>query len=326
MPMVDPFTPSAFTLTALTAAINNLPFQPQRLSGMFEESGIATLSAAIDVNDGVLSVVDVAPRGGPGKIVTGDGRRAIPFLIPHLPERANILADEVQGVRAFGSDNLAEVLQTRLNERLAQMRRNIDYTMEYHRAQSLMGNYVNANGEATSLFTAFGVTQQTQAMGFHASNHSAARGKAFLAIKMVKAALGGIPWTGLTALCGDDFWSALLGDLDTNATYLNQVQAAELRGTPTNSFLAYGINWEWYSGTSTVNFGSDAYLIPQGVPGLCITRFAPANYIETVNTIGLPYYSKSEPMDMGKGYEIEAQSNPLNLVTRPAAIVKLTHA
>jgi len=326
MSMVDPFTPSAFTLTSLTAAINNLPFRPQRLSSFFEESSIATTQAAIDINDGVLSLVDVMPRGAPGKIVTGDTRRALPFLIPHLPERAAILADEVQGVRAFGSENAGEVLQTRLNERLAQMRRNIDYTMEYHRALALKGTYVDSNGDATNLFTAFGVVQQTQSMGFHATNSSAARNKTFLAIKMVKAALGGIPWTGLTALCGDDFWTALLTDKDTNATYLNQVQAAELRGNPVNSFTAYGVNWEWYSGTSTVNFGSDAYLVPNGVPGLCITRFAPANYIETVNTLGLPYYAKSEPMDMGKGYEIEAQSNPLNLVTRPAAIIKLTHA
>ena len=326
MPMVDPFTPSAFTLTSLTAAINNLPFRPQRLSMMFEESGLSTLPAAVDIQDGVLSLVDVAPRGAPGKPVYGDGRSAIPFIIPHMPERANILADEVQGVRAFGSESQAEVLTTVLNERLAQMRRNIDYTMEYHRAAAIMGNYINANGDATSLFTAFGVSQQTQAMGLHATNSSAARNKTFLAIKKVKAALGGIPWTGMTALCGDDFWTALLTDKDTNATYLNQVQAAELRGNPTNSFMAYGVNWEWYSGTSAVNFGSDAYLVPTGVPGLMITRFAPANYNETVNSIGLPYYAKSEPMEFGKGYKLEAQSNALNLITRPAAIIKLTHA
>lgn len=270
--------------------------------------------------------MDVAARGAPGKPVTSEGRSAIPFIIPHLPECGALLADEVQGVRAFGSESQAEVLQTPLNERLAQMRTNIDYTIEYHRAAAIMGNYINSNGDATSLFTTLGVTQQTQAMRFHATSRSAARNKAFLAIKIVKAALGGIPFTGLTALCGDDFWAALIGDADTRATYLNQVQASELRGNPTDALTAYGIRWEWYSGTSAVNMGVDAYLIPRGVPGLCITRFAPANCVETVNTIGLPYYAKAEPMDFGKGYQLEAQSNPLNLVTRPAAIVKLTHA
>ena len=45
--MNDVFTPSAFTLSSLTAQINNLVYAPMRLSGLFEESGIATTSAAI---------------------------------------------------------------------------------------------------------------------------------------------------------------------------------------------------------------------------------------------------------------------------------------
>jgi hypothetical protein len=59
-------------------------------------------------------------------------------------------------------------------------------------------------------------------------------------------------------------------------------------------------------------------------PELLITRFAPADYIETVNTLGLPYYAKQEIMPFGKGVALEAQSNPIHLPTRPAAIVRLT--
>ncbi|MEY2687382.1 MAG: hypothetical protein RL375_1580, partial [Pseudomonadota bacterium] len=122
MAMVDPFTPSAFTLTALTAAINNVKYAPGRLASFFEEAGIATWQVAIDIQDGVLSIVDVAPRGAPGKVITGEGRRALPFLVPHLPERAALLADSVQGVRAFGSESQSEVLQTKLTERLELLR------------------------------------------------------------------------------------------------------------------------------------------------------------------------------------------------------------
>ena len=55
-----------------------------------------------------------------------------------------------------------------------------------------------------------------------------------------------------------------------------------------------------------------------------LSRFAPANYAETVNTIGLPYYAKSRMLDFDKGVEIEAQSNVLNIATRPTALVELT--
>lgn len=71
---------------------------------------------------------------------------------------------------------------------------------------------------------------------------------------------------------------------------------------------------------------NEAYAVPQGVTDLFISRFAPANYWETVNTIGVPYYAKIEPLEMNKGVNIEAQSNPLNLCTRPAAVIKLTEA
>jgi hypothetical protein len=38
----------------------------------------------------------------------------------------------------------------------------------------------------------------------------------------------------------------------------------------------------------------------------------------------LPYHAKMEPMSMNKGMEGEFQSNPISIVTRPQAIIKLT--
>ena len=71
---------------------------------------------------------------------------------------------------------------------------------------------------------------------------------------------------------------------------------------------------------------NSAYLVPEGVAELFIARFAPADYVETVNTLGLPYYAKQEAMRMGKGIDIETQSNPITLCTMPRACVKLTTA
>jgi len=324
MAMVDPFTPSAFQLTELTASINNLKYRPSRLSGFFEERGVAALSVVVEEQNGVLSILETRPRGAPGQPMGRDDRKVRSFAIPHIPVQGQILADEVQGVRAFGSENSSDVLAMRLSEKLQFMRDSLDYTLESHRLQAIMGNYIDVNGDAQSLFTAFGVNQQTQALGLHATNRSQIRQKMFAVNGKVATALDGTPYSGMTVLCGDNFWSALLDDADTRNTYLNQAQAADLRGNPSDRFTAFGAMWEWYRGTTAANLGSDAYVIPAGVPGLCITRFAPANYVETVNTMGLPLYAKSEPLPLGKGYRLEAQSNPLNLVTRPAAMIKLT--
>ena len=69
-----------------------------------------------------------------------------------------------------------------------------------------------------------------------------------------------------------------------------------------------------------------AYLVPQGIANLLITKYAPGDYVTTVNQPGLPLYVMSEEMPMGKGFYLEAQSNPINLCTRPASIIKLTKA
>ena len=85
--------------------------------------------------------------------------------------------------------------------------------------------------------------------------------------------------------------------------------------------------WREYRGSvGGISFigDDDAYLVPTGIADMFITRFAPADYMETVNTMGLPYYAKQEPMRMNKGIELETQSNPISLCTRPDAIVKLT--
>ncbi len=61
-----------------------------------------------------------------------------------------------------------------------------------------------------------------------------------------------------------------------------------------------------------------------GVSGLFISRFAPADYIETVNTPGLPRYAKVWVPQNGKKAEIEVQTNVISLCTRPGALRRLT--
>jgi hypothetical protein len=64
--------------------------------------------------------------------------------------------------------------------------------------------------------------------------------------------------------------------------------------------------------------------VPEGVDGLFMTNYAPADYTDTVNKEGLPKYSRAEPLPFNRGWQIESQSNPLSICTRPRAVVKLT--
>jgi hypothetical protein len=49
---------------------------------------------------------------------------------------------------------------------------------------------------------------------------------------------------------------------------------------------------------------------------------APADWMETVNTVGLPKYSKVVPEQGGRYVEILSESNPLPLCLRPKVLIK----
>ena len=50
---------------------------------------------------------------------------------------------------------------------------------------------------------------------------------------------------------------------------------------------------------------------------------APADFNETVNTLGQLLYAKQEPRKFERGTDLHTQSNPLPMCHRPALLVKL---
>ena len=96
-------------------------------------------------------------------------------------------------------------------------------------------------------------------------------------------------------------------------------------GQSYGSFFFGGITWENYRGavgaTAFVNTDK-CHLFPVGVPGLFRTYYAPADYIETVNTVGRRLYGKQYDMPNGKGVHLDTQMNALNICTRPKVLIQ----
>ena len=319
-----------FSLVSLTAAINEQDYQPSRIAemGLFEEQGISTTTAVIEKRGMTLSLVPNTPRGGNAQAVSDDKRTGFPVKATHLPESASILADEAQNVRMFGSENAAEAIEQIRDRELAKMRQNIETTHEWHRIGAIKGEVLDADASTViyDLFTLFGLSQQSVGMALTTTT-TKVRLKCNQILKKIESALGGTRFTMPHAFCGEEYWESFITHDLTEKSYYNTMQAAELRGDPREMFPFGGIMWERYRGkigTKAFIADDEAYVVPRGVPGLFITRFAPADYMETVNTMGLPIYSKSEPMKMNRGIEMEAQSNPIHLCTRPNAVIKLT--
>ena len=340
MPMLDIFNQDAFGVISLTDAINKIPFIPGRAGQVinWNERGITTTSILIEEKDGVLMLLNPTPRGGPGETSAKDKRRVRSLVVPHYQKDDGINADEVQGIRAFGSETDVQSVMGVVNQRLTDaVQLVLDPTLEYQRLGAVKGLILNADGTTLyDLFDEFGVSQEAE-IDFDLDNASPASGalrkKCAAAVRLSADNLGGVGFTGLHSFCGDAFFDDLLGHPEVVESYKGTPMAQVLRegyvypngDKVYGAFEFGGIVWENYRGKNGANPMVDTnkcHIFPQGVPGLFRTVYAPADYIETVNTIGLPRYSKQYASANGKRIEMESQSNPLSYCTRPKTLLK----
>ncbi|MDL4861443.1 major capsid protein [Halomonas elongata] len=321
------FDSDIFSLSSLTAAINEVQYVPNQIGslGLFEAEGISTTSLIIEKDGNTLDLVENKPRGAPGTVVGADKRTGVSFTTAHLPTTATINADEVQNVRAFGSEDQEQAVQTVVNRRLAKMAQRIDMTHEYHKLGAIQGKVLDSDGTTViyDLFQAFGITQQSVDMVLDTTSTDV-QGKCLDIHEKIEDALSGLTYSGVTVLCGKSFWRKFIGHKAVKEAYERWQAGERLRGDPREGFMFGGIFWERYRGGGKIKVAdTQAHAVPTGVLDLFISRFAPADYMDTVNTLGLPFYSSSETLRHNKGAELEAQSNPAHLCTRPQTCILL---
>ena len=335
--MLDVFNNDAFSVTNLTDALNNIKFKPSRIGelGLFVGSGITTTSAAIEQRNGVLTLIPPTPRGAPGTTIGTGDRSMLDVRVPHFEINDTIMAERVQGVRAFGSENALMPFIQMVTERGAEISQSFDVTEEYARIGAIKGVITYAGGSTLNLFTVFGVTQLDE-VDFDLDNASPADGvlrkKCAAVTRSVSGVLDGLTYSSLHAFCGDNFFDDLLTHKEVRDTYKGWTQAQILRDSyigPNKSswgqFEFGGIVWENYRGSVGATPFIDTnkcHIVPLGSPGLFRTYWSPADYEETVNTVGRRLYGKIYPMQNGKGRHYDAQMNALSICTRPRCLLQ----
>ncbi|ACL57428.1 major capsid protein [Methylobacterium nodulans] len=334
--MLNIFENDAFSVVSMTAKVNKQPFVPGQIgaTGIFQEEGVTTTTVMVEEMNGTLALVAPTPRGGVGETTDNEKRKVRAFPVPHYQRDDSVMADEVQGVRAFGAEGQASQVETveRLVEsKMGKHTRALDVTLEHQRVGCLKGLITDKYGNTMfDLYQMYGLTRPDP-IEFHLDIATTdVRMVCFDVIDQVEAALDGMMMSGLHAFCGNGFWKKLLAHKTVRETYLNTIQAAELRGNAhVFRFEFGGITFERYrtgtQATASANgpfFGSEEVrFIPVGVQDLFITRFAPADYEETVNTIGLPRYARQWRKENGKGRNMEVQMNAISICTRPEALL-----
>ncbi|MGV1352815.1 major capsid protein, partial [Klebsiella pneumoniae] len=237
--MLDIFNNDAFSVVSLTAKVNKMPFVPGQVgaTGIFGEQGVTSKFIAVEEQNGVLALVAPSPRGGVGETTDNEKRKIRAFEIPHFQRDDAVMADEVQGVRGFGSDinNPDQALQTIeavVAQKSAKHVRALDATLEHQRVGAVKGVVTDKFGNVMfDLFQLYQLVAPTPVEFNLDVDATKVRTVCFDVIDKIEDTLDGIPYSGIHAFVGNTFWKMLIEHKSVRETYLNTVQAAELRGS-----------------------------------------------------------------------------------------------
>jgi hypothetical protein len=321
------FESGAFEGSALTLAYVNAPYEPGVIGqrDLYQTEGIESTKASVEWLDDVLTLVAASPRGGMGDLHTSQKRKLIEFETCHIRTKATMHADSFQNVRGFGVTSLTSIEAER-NRKLTEMRSRIGATIEYQWMRALAGQILDSDGSVlVDLLSEFGVSQNTYSVELDDTTTNV-RNKIVAAKRLSEAVLGAAAPKSWVCYASASFIDQMTAHPSVEATMAGWLAARQMRDDVRHDFDFANVQFvevRDFAGVTAVEADA-AYLVPEGVPGLLITRFAPADYVDTVNTVGQAIYTRAEPLPFNRGVMIEAQVNPVSIVTRPRAIIKLT--
>jgi hypothetical protein len=337
--MQNPFDNPGFQMAALTAAINLVPNRYGRLEALdlFPPKPVRTRQILVEEYAGRLNLLPTRPPGSPGTVGTRGNRTLRSFVIPHIPQDDVVLPEEVQGIRAFGSETEMEAIAGVMARHLETMRNKHAITLEHLRMGALKGEILDADGSViTNLFDEFGIAPETVEFAFSsATDDGHIKQSCYTLLTTIEDALQGEFMTGVHVLCSPEFFRALTTHKEVKTAYTYWQQGAVLIADVRSGFSFTGVTFEEYRGKAayvqadgslaTRHFiaPGEAHAFPLGTVDTFATYFAPADFNETVNTLGQPLYAKQAPRQFDRGTDLHTQSNPLPMCHRPGVLVKL---
>lgn len=337
MPVIaNPFG-TGFDLAEMTEGLNILPNQYGRLNdmGLFRDEGVSQLTVVLEERAGTINLLPSQPWGAPATVGNRESRVMRSFAIPHIPHNDVVLPQDVQGVRAFNTASTADAWAQVMARKLTRIRSKHDQTKEYMRVQSLKGILKDGAGNTLyNWFTEFGGSLNTLSFELD-SDKTDVGAKCRAVLRYLETNAKGESWTNVRCLVASDFWDSLITHTSVKTAFQYYVNGPEpLRRDLRRGFTFHGITFEEYNATVTLADGSTTealidsncgYIVLEGATDTYVTYYAPMQTLDTVNTIGLPYYARQLTRRENDGYDILTESNPLPLVRRPALLTKITY-
>ncbi|WP_285520179.1 major capsid protein [Wolbachia pipientis] len=283
-------------MTELTKAINILPINYGRTESLnlFPSRSVRFRHITIEEQNGVLSLLPTQVPGAPATVGKRGKRKIRTFTIPHIPHDDVVLPEEVQGIRAFGSENELKALANVVTDHLELMRNKHAITLEHLRMGALKGIILDADGsELLNLYNEFEITPKVVNFALGTATTDVKR-KCLEVLRHVEDNLSGEYMTGIHALVSPEFFDALTSHAKVKEAYERWQEGAALRNDMRSGFTFCGITFEEYRGQATDPEGNvrrfiekdTGHCFPLGTASTFTTYFAPADFNETVSAVG----------------------------------------
>lgn len=325
-------------MTTLAASINAVPFEPKYLGdrGTYDYSSALTRDIRLEFDGQVITVVQSSAPGSSPTPVSLRPRTVKAVSSVRLSEEFPVLASEVSGIRELAGVSL-DTIDTRASRLTIQAIRNIRSTWEYQRINAAMGIWVDADGTVIqNYFTLLGISQPTLDVTFGTPGSSKFLKLCMTLKNSLEDVLGNLDGDdGFEPLiaCGRNFWANFITAADVVEAF-DKFEARQQDNLPLREDLRYadfkfgGFRWRQYRGSAN-NTGrflpdNEAHVIVDSVPGTYLGFWTPPeDNIHFTNAPGIPIVPAVHPLPYDEGYGFRFQSNPIHVMTRPAAAYKL---
>lgn len=304
--------------------------------GLFNEQGITTPTVTFEVSEGTLSVIPDRIRGERNNVNNGRTRSIHALPTAHFPLDDALSPEDLIGKRAYGSDE-QDTEAEQLAIKLLDIRRKHALTLESARAYAITTGAVYApEGSVanTSFYDMFGITRKSVDFVLGTTG-TAVLEKAEEAVAHIMDNIqNGGTVSNVIALCSPEFFSKYIKHPTITAAYQYYASTVNPNRERVGGMAMYrefthgNVRYIEYRGTTSAGArfipAGEAYFLPTGVDDMFNTYYAPASKMSLVGTRGESAYVFTYTSPKDDGIEIQSESNFLNLIKRPAAIVKAT--
>ncbi|MBI9112257.1 major capsid protein [Maridesulfovibrio ferrireducens] len=325
---------NAFGAMELTAGINFIqPTYGLLLpSGLFNPVGVSTKTISIEMVNNQLQLLETKPEDGDANLSTQEERSMVTFKIPHIPLRDTIRPSEFSGIRAFGGTELDHAHNV-MEKKSLKNRRRFELTWEHLMWGALKGEIIDGDGSRVlfNLYDKFEVTKKVIDFELH-NPKTDVDGKCEEIVAHVERYLQGDTMTEVVCRVSPEFFRLLITHPNVEKFYLAQSGAAKLVGASFKAFVFGNVRFEVYRGQAPTSKGVQRRFInpgegiayPEGTYETFGGAWGPGEFMDTVNTEGIPIYARRKVLDFDKGLDLYYESNPIFLCMRPQVLVTVT--